>query len=197
MPQVGALQERCSDASEGADGELRLFDRGLDQLVTATVQDGGVTSALVNLVGTSAGNSFVAAGFDRTAQEDARRLTWRGPATLRLGFAGIADSSGRALEMLVKLDARPQGKVTLGKGRDTGRDVDLTQTLGLVAQKGFRTISVPLACLDAGGSGCGPDRYARAVFECTARAGGCQCEDRGAISCCGMYRTVLGAPNIR
>lgn len=140
-PAVPSLATECSLSEAGEGDGLVLFDRGLKQGVYAF----GGDTALVGLSGNSF--NFSAQPFDVNAQEDARRLVWTGPSTLRLEFAFDDLPEQGAVEIQYQLAEAPMEAVTLSSG-DTS--VDLSSTLALAAGKGLRMTQIPLECLAEG-----------------------------------------------
>lgn len=92
-----------------------------------------------------AGNGVVVTGFDRKAQEDARRIAF-GPGA-KLTLSGPA--SGAAWRIAYLVTARPAGPVTVTAG---GKALDITQGLSVAEGKGWREMVLTSACLgEAGG----------------------------------------------
>ncbi len=135
---VPDLSGKC-ELSGGDD--LELFARGLRNGISASV--GG--AALPNLVGKN-GNLTIA-GFDVAAQEDARRLSWTGPATLSLRWPQRDLPRTGAVEIRYQAANSPQAPVRLSAAARNAKQIDLTSTLALAAGKGWRSMQIPLACL--------------------------------------------------
>ena len=121
---------------------LAIFSRGLSQAVTASVEKTGLT----NLVGRSKTGALAITAFDIAAQEDGRRLRWNAPAQLKLNWNAMALPSTAGVTIRYRLETIPQGAITLAAA-DSERSVDLTSSFNLGAEKGWRTMQVPLACL--------------------------------------------------
>jgi beta-glucosidase len=129
------------DMSKG----LTLFARGLVPGVAASV--GGVR--LANLVGR--GGVIAAVGFDVSAQEDGRRIVWTGAGQLRFAWPARTLPAAGAVEMRYRVTAPPSGSVSLqGLCGETAcaAPVDLTSSFALAAGKDWRTLRLPLKCLD-------------------------------------------------
>lgn len=90
------------------------------------------------------GNGIVAAGIDRRAQEDARRITF-GPGA-KISFTG--PDSGAAFRIAYQVLNRPAGPVTVTAG---GKAVDITQGLSVAEGKGWREMVLTPACLGSTG----------------------------------------------
>ncbi len=121
---------------------LAIFSRGLSQAITATA--GG--ASLTNLVGRSATGALAITAFDIAAQEDGRRLRWNAPAELTLKWNAMSLPATAGVTIRYRLETIPTGAITLMATGDA-RSVDLTSSFNLGAEKGWRTMQVPLACL--------------------------------------------------
>ena len=127
--------------------EAELRKRGLNPAVAAVAEDEAGTSLLANLTGNSPGNAFRAVAFDRRAQEDARRLTWQRPAKLSLSWKGVTLPRNASVILDIQAGARPSNRISLSPlGSANGKTIDLTSSLELAAGKGWRRLTVPLAC---------------------------------------------------
>lgn len=145
------LDTRCSALARDYSGGLRLFERGQNPLVTASIEDQGGAASLTNLVGNSAANALRIIAFDRNAQEDARRLTWTKPAKLTLDWKGAILPANARLVLNIQTGPRPASTIVLApSGVENGKTVDLTSSIELAAGKGWRHITVPLICLGSG-----------------------------------------------
>ena len=108
-------------------------------------------ASLPDLKGQGAGGRFKAVGFDLRAQEDARRLSWSGPATLAFKWQGPALPASGALQVRYAVDRKPGQSVTVsGDCEGCTSGVDLTSTFALAEGKGWREMEIPLRCLAAG-----------------------------------------------
>ena len=146
-PPRRTLDMRCAVLERNFSGGLRLFERGLNPAVAAGAEDEAGTVALANLAGNSRGGSFRALAFDRRAQEDARRLIWHRPAKLILSWKEARVSRNASVVLDIQAKARPSAMISLTpSGPASGRAVDLTSSLDLAAGKGWRRLTVPLAC---------------------------------------------------
>jgi beta-glucosidase len=97
-----------------------------------------------------------------TTQQDAKLVTWTGPASFEahgaapLNLPQQAANQG-ALRIETRVEAAPQGKVTLAMlcgaapARACGQPFDVTAVLKRLAGKGRQVLSVPLACFTARG----------------------------------------------
>ncbi|MDP3675793.1 MAG: glycoside hydrolase family 3 N-terminal domain-containing protein [Novosphingobium sp.] len=137
----GACPLLNPDMSRG----LNLFTRGLAPGITANV-DG---ARLTNLVGR--GGVVTVTGFDVAAQEDGRRIAWSGAGTLRFAWPARTLPAGGAVEMRYRVAAAPAGAVAIqawcGES-PCAPPVDLTSSFALAAGKDWRTLRLPLKCLD-------------------------------------------------
>ena len=144
-PVTPALRTDCPLASADVAGGLALYDRGLRTGIAASA--GG--TSLVNLVGSAPGIRIT--GFDVAAQEDARRIAFSAPASLRLNWDERAFAASAGIEMTVRVNARPAGSLVLtALGPQANAGVDLAPTFALMEGKDWRTLQVPLACLAKG-----------------------------------------------
>ena len=106
----------------------------------------------------SAGGALLAEPADRHAQEDTRRFTWNGPATLRLApqadAPDLPGEPGHVLAFSYAVDEAPDGPVILRMacGGGCAAGLDVSQSLDIAAGKGWREGAIDLACF-AGASG--------------------------------------------
>lgn len=141
-PQAVRLNLQC--AQEDQSGAVVFYSRGLPRDVSAAVEG----TRLPDLKGPGAEGRFSAQGFDLRAQEDARRLTWSGPATLVLGRDGPALPASGTLQVRYQINSKPRQSVMLSADcAGCGPGVDLTSTLALAEGKGWREMRVPVRCL--------------------------------------------------
>ena len=98
---------------------------------------------------------------DHLAQEDARRLHWKGKGSARFWLLAAhpldLSREGHAGQLLVaslKLAAKPGGAVslTLGCGKDCSGSVALDSTLDSLALGRWTRIGVPLSCFESAGA---------------------------------------------
>ena len=146
--RAAALDERCATL-ESRQAEVVLFDRTLGPAVAVAAEDQAGRTALPRLAGATPGGAFASLPADRAAQEDVRRLEWRGPASLSIApppTAGLLRDYDLLIDYLV---ARPPaGTLMLGaECLGCSASIDLTPTLALAAQKGWRTARLPLHCI--------------------------------------------------
>jgi beta-glucosidase len=147
-PPIRRLDTRCGLLARDYTGGLRLFDRGQNPLVAASIEDQGGAASLANLVGNGAADALRIIAFDRTAQEDARRLTWTKPAKLKLDWKGAILPANARVVLNIQTGSRPASTLLLAPiGVENGKTVDLTSSIELAAGKGWRRIAVPLTCL--------------------------------------------------
>jgi beta-glucosidase len=120
--------------------------------------EGDRSAPVAGIAGRSPGGALTVAGVDRRRQEDARRLTWTGPAAVRIEpkrplDLSAAARSGLALVLDYRVDRAPAGPVTLGMAGGRAATVPLTATLRAAPPGQRRTVAAPLSCfagLDAG-----------------------------------------------
>ncbi|HEY6964746.1 MAG TPA: glycoside hydrolase family 3 C-terminal domain-containing protein, partial [Erythrobacter sp.] len=110
--------------------------------LSAQVQAVADNALLPDLRGS--GNGIVAAGVDRKAQEDARRITFGPGAKLTL----TGPDSGAAWRITYLVANRPAGPVTVTAG---GKALDITQGLSVAEGKGWREMVLTPACLGSTG----------------------------------------------
>lgn len=132
-----ALDEACSALTN--DASAVWFANGK---LGAKVQAVADNALLPDLRGS--GNGIVAAGIDRRAQEDARRIAF-GPGA-KLSLTG--PESGAAWRISYQVNARPAGQVTVTAG---GKPLDITQGLSVAEGKGWREMVLTPACLGSTG----------------------------------------------
>ena len=137
--ELGTLSEECSalDAGDGAS----WFTAGRLGALIQAVADNAVLGDL-----RGAGNGITAAGLDRNAQEDARKITFQPGASLTLN----GPESAAGWRIAYKVDARPSGAVTVTAGGDT---FDISQAMLVAEGKGWRDMVLTAQCLgETGGS---------------------------------------------
>lgn len=145
-----ATDQACALLDADATSGLRLFERGLSPTVRATAGYGDSFVPLANLAGSAAGETFRAEPFDRVAQEDARRLIWKAPSALRLGWGSARLPANPVLSLSVRVENSPRHDLVLTAADGSGQSVSLRSSLELATGKGWRRISVPLACISSG-----------------------------------------------
>ncbi len=151
-PAKRSFNTECALLDQGFEDGLTIFERGLSQSVTAAANDPSGTARLVNLVGATKSGGLSVTAFDRAAQEDARRITWTGPASLSFDWGKSVLPEEGTLVMQVNVASQPTGSITLTPNCDgCDSSVDLTSSLDLAAGKGWRNIRIPLSCIDKDG----------------------------------------------
>ena len=129
------LDENCAPLEQGP---------ALDWYVNGRLADGVLANTasgkLDNLRGEAGG--ITAMGLDRSAQEDARSVTFAPGATLELSQGG--GNSGYGYRILYAVTDRPQAPVTLAVG--SGEPLDITQQLAVAAGKSWREMIITGAC---------------------------------------------------
>lgn len=147
LPSMPALSDKCAVVA-GAPSARSLFDRGSGPDVIVTAREEVGESSLARWIGRSPSGALRISAYDLAAQEDARMIEWTAPADLRIAL-GATNPTGPqgSLEMRFSLARAPQGTIKLSGDCDGCGSVDLTSTLKLAADKGYRVARVPLACL--------------------------------------------------
>jgi len=131
--RLAPLDETCDLL--GADNGAVWFAAGR---LGAQVQAVADNAVLPDLRGS--GNGIVAAGFDRRAQEDARRIAFSPGA--RLALSGPQASTN--WRIAYQVEKRPTAPVRLSAG---GEELDLTAALSVAEGKGWREMVLTSACL--------------------------------------------------
>jgi beta-glucosidase len=146
------------DMSKG----LAMFERGLAAGIIASAD--GVP--LANLAGRS--DAIAVTAFDVAAQEDARRIVWSEPGRLAFAWSPRPLPATGAVEMRYRVVTPPTGAVRLQAqcgSAPCASATDLTSTFALAAGKDWRTIRLPLKCLDPKLDGVALDAAAPFAFE--------------------------------
>ncbi|TRW18357.1 glycoside hydrolase family 3 protein [Glacieibacterium frigidum] len=119
----------------------------------AVVEPGGPVAVLTGAVGQSTGGKLVVTAVDRASQEDSRRLTWTGPAELRLTPPAPVDltreTNGEiSLTVEFRVDTAPVGPVTVAMADTAGKVATIALPATLAASKPgeWTTLSIPLQC---------------------------------------------------
>lgn len=152
-PALGELDE--SLAVEGPSGALlRLISAGRTgpgfHLVLA--EPGGEPVEVRGPRAALDSGALTAVATDRQAQEDTRRFTWAGDASLIVepenALNIVANADDRALELVYAVDAAPEGRVrmALACGEACAEGLDVTQGIDIAAGKGWRTAQLALTC---------------------------------------------------
>lgn len=132
-----------------------LFGKGaIPEGWKATVSEpGGAVATLTGAVGRSLGGKLAVAAIDRAGQEDSRRLTWTGPAELRLVPPAPIDltreTNGEiSLTVEFRVDTAPVGPVTVAMADAAGKIASIALPATLAASKvgEWTTLSIPLQC---------------------------------------------------
>ncbi|WP_288378511.1 glycoside hydrolase family 3 protein [uncultured Massilia sp.] len=103
-------------------------------------------------------------------QQDAKLVTWTGPATIEArGARAMVLPAGASKDAALRFDTivsgAPSGKVTMAMGSGT---VDATALFKRLAGKGKQTVSIPLSCFQARGADLAK---VQAPFSVTSNAG--------------------------
>ena len=148
-PALRTAAQSCDLIAPEALGQTVLFDRFLRQGVIANATDATGSRDLPRFAGAGTSNALRVTPFDLTAQEDARRVVWSGPADLTLHWSVTEQWPAHGqVRLRVMVPSAPVGPVTLGTDcADCHRTVDLTSSFALAAGKGWRTIDIPVSCL--------------------------------------------------
>jgi len=133
----------CALLNESFADGLRIFERGLNRLVSAASRDAKGAAALPNLIGSSPGGAVAISAFDRAAQEDARRVVWNEAAEIAFAWPTQPLPADGTLVLSYKVDTRPAQAVSIV----SGSRLDLESTFALGAGKGWRSARFPLRCL--------------------------------------------------
>lgn len=150
---LAGLSQRCSALQSDASSVFEIFHRRLASGVQAVVRVGADEVPLHGFLGLGPYGRLKVAGFDYSAQEDARELNWQDAAVLHIGWpidrmAPFGGATSGELVIRYAIDQAPHDSVTLrGDCADCGKMVDLVPTLTANAGHGWRSASVPLACL--------------------------------------------------
>ncbi len=119
---------------------------------------GGTATPLTGAVGRSASGKLVVAAIDRAGQEDSRRLTWTGPAELRLVPPAPIDltreTNGEvSLTIDFRVDIAPAGPVTVAMADTAGKVASIAIPATLAASKvgEWTTLNIPLQCFSKQG----------------------------------------------
>ncbi len=158
-PQVPTLNTKCKLSEASANGDFAIYERGLKSGITAMAG----STVLTNLLGNSGG--ITASAFDVAAQEDARKIAFDAGSDLAFVWSSKPIQPGSALRLRLQIAQPPSGPLRLSaQGGNTS--VDLASTMALAAGKGWRDVSIPLACLaDGETSGLTLSSEAEYVFE--------------------------------
>ena len=150
------LDENCAPMEQGAALDWYVNGRLADGVLANTA-----TGKLENLRGQAGG--ITATGLDRTAQEDARTVTFAPGATLELAQGG--GDQGLGYRVLYEVTSRPQAPVTVKVG--SGEPIDITHQLSVAEGKSWREMIITGECA----SDLGPSLAFTSVGEFSIRFG--------------------------
>ncbi|MEX0341210.1 MAG: putative glycoside hydrolase, partial [Erythrobacter sp.] len=132
---LATLDESCAPMEQGAALDWYVNGRLADGVLANTA-----TGKLDNLRGQAGG--ITATGLDRTAQEDARTVTFAPGASLELAQGG--GGTGYGYRILYEVASRPQARVTLKVG--SSDPIDITQQLSVAEGKSWREMVITSSC---------------------------------------------------
>ena len=150
------LDENCAPMEQGAALDWYVNGRLADGVLANTA-----TGKLENLRGQAGG--ITATGLDRTAQEDARTVTFAPGTTLELAQGG--GDQGLGYRVLYEVTSRPQAPVTVKVG--SGEPIDITHQLSVAEGKSWREMIITGECA----SDLGPSLAFTSVGEFSIRFG--------------------------
>ncbi|MGY3266207.1 glycoside hydrolase family 3 N-terminal domain-containing protein [Lysobacter sp. HA35] len=153
--RVGTLPEESGLGNADTDPAV-FFERGkLAPGWTLRVADkGGEAKPVRTLPSRDLVRGVALSATDHHAQEDARRLQWRGPAEVSLHADAPIDLSresmaGASLVTTLRIDSPARGEVDIAMGRG---HVPLTATLAEIPTGRWTRVAVPLVCFARGGT---------------------------------------------
>ncbi|MBW4331590.1 exo 1,3/1,4-beta-D-glucan glucohydrolase [Stakelama sp. CBK3Z-3] len=122
---------------------------------TLSLMSDGNAQAVTGNDARTANGALVMTGVDRNAQEDSRRFTWSGPATVRIASPKPLDlrrQTNGELSLVVdyRVDSTPTGKVVIGMGAAGGTTSMVPVTGALKAAKPgqWSSLAIPLRCFE-------------------------------------------------
>jgi beta-glucosidase len=152
---IGRLDASYPAGGCGASNVYPLFGQADRASFPLQIRSGDATqplgadlNATVSLPGVKVETSQI------NTQQDAKLVTWTGPATFEAHGAKAlalppAASSNAALRFDTIVQAAPAGKVSIAMG---GAALDATRLFGRLAGKGKQVVRIPLACFTAKGT---------------------------------------------
>lgn len=155
-------QSDCALLNPDMSKGLSIFERGLAPGIVANAD----RVRLANLAGR--GDAINVTAFDVAAQEDARRIVWSKAGRLSFGWSPRPLPAAGAVEMRYRVATPPTGAVGLRAlcgDAPCAPLADLTSTFALAAGKDWRTIRLPLKCLDPKLDGLALDAAVPFAFE--------------------------------
>ncbi|KFI05092.1 glycoside hydrolase family 3 protein [Massilia sp. BSC265] len=153
--KVGKLDATYPAGGCGVSNSFPVFSQADRASFPLTIRSGQQTLVLgadlnstFSLPGVSVQTSQV------NTQQDAKLVTWTGPATIeargaRAMVLPAAASANAALRFDTIVSGAPSGKVTMSMGSGT---LDTTALFKRLAGKGKQTVNIPLACFQAKGT---------------------------------------------
>ena len=159
---VGTLPEVSGLRHEGAEPGVYFAQGALTAGASWQLADGEDAARQVSALPSADLVKGVAlSAADHLAQEDARRLRWQGGSAARAGIALDAaqdlsrqSNAGASVVITLKLDAAPEGEVTVGLncGPSCSGRVSVAKALAGLPKGQWTTLGVPLGCFEKAGA---------------------------------------------
>jgi beta-glucosidase len=159
---LGSLSEASGLLHEGSEPGVFFAAGALAPGVTWRLADGdGAGSDVTHLPSAGLVKGLALAAADHQAQEDARRLRWKGgtPARAWLQLDAPLDltresNAGAWLVFTARVEHAPVGSVQAGLGCGAGcaGRVELDKALGALPRGQWTTLGIPLACFEKAGA---------------------------------------------
>lgn len=148
---LGVLSEESGLASTDDGSSFALMSRGrATGAVTLSLADAGQPVAVTGPDASSAAGALTTTLDDREQQDDSRRLSWTGDATMRLDGDVPNMAGDQLLQISYQVTDRGEGTASIamrcGEGCE-GR-IDVTDGIRVAEGKGWRTASLPLRCFE-------------------------------------------------
>lgn len=154
--ELAELSEESGVSLEEGAAAFELMSRGRSNAPFAIeLVEGDDRQVVTGPDATTAGGAVAVTLDDREVQDDSRRLTWAGAGDFQITADGVdfSDVASMAVNFHYQVTTAGSGAtefwMSCGEGCE-GR-LDVTQTVGIDAGKGWRTAEIPLSCFaDAG-----------------------------------------------
>jgi beta-glucosidase len=153
--QLGKLDTDYPAGGCGASNVYPLFGQSDRASFPLQVRSGSTVQPLgADLNATLSLPGITVATAQITTQQDAKLVTWTGPASLeahgaRMLVLPAAASKDAALRFDTIVQSAPAGKVSIAMG---GTGLDATRLFARLAGKGKQSVTIPLACFTARGA---------------------------------------------
>ena len=173
--------------------EIALFDRSTIGAIRAVAEDKDGRADLPRLTGSSPARLVAITAIDRAVQEDARRIDWRGAASVSIVLPPLARAAA-GYDLVIDYQVAAASTASTASTAAIAlsancaackASIDLAPTFALAALKGWRSARIPLRCV--AGEGVSALRLTGAAGASLSLSGARLVPNSGASDCRGPY----------